>query len=640
MILYEHKRYGKRLFSVSLFVVVSSFIYPHLALSSDVQPETPSYVDRLVVKAHELNLSQDPYWHTLLHYIKTLTGVESVVDDPDFFLSLNGKNDPQGELDALIRAFFDRDHANDAPPICRFIARYVWAKDKLQPDPERITAFHCPEVEDLEPRAATLVFPTYYLNNPASMFGHTFINIEIGYSHILLTHAVNYAASIGNATGLEYTVLGLFGGFKGYFSILPYYKKIREYSDLDQRDIWEYRLNLTPDELKRMLLHISELEGIGSDYYFFNENCSYHLLYLLEAARPGLHLTDAYGLWVIPIDTVKDMKAQGLVESATFRPSNGTRIRRMFSRLPARFQRLAHDICDGTKPVSLIADLDADQGRKILISDLVGEYMKYRLIKQQVGKEDYQAVIMPNLRLRSRMGTSSETPPMVIPPDPVDGHDASRLSVAFGRSQHQFFQEIGINPAFTDLLNTDYTHREGIQLQCLDTRIRYDDSDRTVRLERVDILDIVSLFPRNRFFKPLSWKFGTGFRRQALPDQSRGMMYRINAGTGFAWHIPHAGLVFVLPQLEFRASRDLEDHAAAGIGLHAGLMKELHPNWKVLLSAETLYFEPDDNYTENRISLEQNVTLSRNNRLRLTLLREEAFGHGTYESSLALQHYF
>lgn len=624
-----------------MFIAVCFVWFPHPVFSSDAHPETSSYVDDLIDDAHRLNLSQDPYWHILLHYTKSLTGVKSVVDDPDFFLSLDGKTDPGAELDALIRAFFDTDHANDAPPICRFIARYLWVKDKLRPDPDRIPAFHCPEVEALEPKSATLIFPTYYLNNPASMFGHTFLNIETGYSNILLTHAVNYSAYTGGANAFEYTVLGLFGGFRGYFSILPYYKKIREYSDLDQRDIWEYRLNLTPDEMKRMLLHISELEGIGTDYYFFDENCSYQLLYLLEAARPSLHLTDAFGgLWVVPIDTVKEMKKQGLVESAAFRPSNGTKIRQMLSGLPGHLQDTAYDICHEKLPVTVIDSLDTGRDRKILMSDLVGEYMKYLLMKHKVGKEDYQAVIMPNLRMRSLMGTPSEAPPAAIPPDPVAAHDTSRLLVGFGRCQHQFFQEIGINPSFTDLLNTDYTQREGIQVQFLDTRIRYYDSANTVRLERVDILDIVSLFPRDRFFKPLSWKVSTGFRRQILPDQSRGMMYRINAGTGLAWQVPYAGLLFVLPQLEFRASHDLEDRAAGGIGLHAGLMKEWRPNWKILLSAETLYFEPDDNYTETRLSIEQNVTLSPNNRLRLTLLREEAFDHGAYESSLAWQHYF
>jgi hypothetical protein len=75
---------------------------------------------------------------------------------------------------------------------------------------------------------------------------------------------------------------------------MPYYLKVREYSDLENRDIWEYELNLTPEEIDRLLMHAWELGPIHFDYYFFDENCAYHLLGLLEAARPDLTLTEGF----------------------------------------------------------------------------------------------------------------------------------------------------------------------------------------------------------------------------------------------------------------------------------------------------------------------------------------------------------
>ena len=52
--------------------------------------------------------------------------------------------------------------------------------------------------------------------------------------------------------------------------MLPYYEKIKEYSNLENRDIWEYSLEFTPDEVERMLLHLWELKDIYTDYYFFD----------------------------------------------------------------------------------------------------------------------------------------------------------------------------------------------------------------------------------------------------------------------------------------------------------------------------------------------------------------------------------
>ncbi len=138
-----------------------------------------------------------------------------------------------------------------------------------------LPVLRCNELENflkaLSPRSATLVFPTAYMNSPASMFGHTLIRIDGDYQSRLISYAINYAANTGDEGGISYLIKGLFGYFKGYFSILPYYEKIEEYNDLDMRDMWEYELNLSEDEVRRMVLHIWELKDIYSYYYFFDE---------------------------------------------------------------------------------------------------------------------------------------------------------------------------------------------------------------------------------------------------------------------------------------------------------------------------------------------------------------------------------
>ena len=597
----------------------------------------------LIASSREKKLSDDPYWWTLLHYKKTILGVASVVDDPAFFLGENGKHDPQAELEALIRTYFDPGKKDEAPSVCRFIARYTWVKEQLAPDASKIPLFSCPQVEEIQPRSATVVFPTYYLNSPASMFGHTFITVETGYGSTLLTSAVNYAADAGNSNAIAYTIYGIFGGFKGFFSILPYYKKIQQYSDMDQRDIWEYPLNLTEPELKRMVLHIRELEGINSDYYFFKENCSYHLLFLLEAARPSLDLSNTFGLWTIPIDTVKKMKQQGLIDGAIFRPSNGTKIRQKLSLLSSDEQDLVFDVCRGEEGLDQIDRRITDRERKIIASDLTGEYLKHRLIKRQMTEDQYQGIVLPNLKMRSKLGSFDQARYAVtVPPDPATSHDSSRLTVSAGMSDGEWFQTVGVNPAFTDLLNTDYTRREGVELRIFDLMLRYgdEDDDEKLRLEQLDILSIVSLFPRSRFFKPLSWKVCAGVRREAVARGEKDRVARINAGAGYSFELPYAGLFYAMPELELRAAKGLEHDAAAGAGAGIGLMNDIRPWWSYLLSAQTLYFEPDHGFRENMIRLDQNFRIDRNNRLLLTVFRKEAFDRGYYEGSLSWQRFF
>jgi hypothetical protein len=42
------------------------------------------------------------------------------------------------------------------------------------------------------------------------------------------------------------------------FQMLPYYLKVSEYSDMENRDIWEYHLNLNV-QIDQMLMHIWEV---------------------------------------------------------------------------------------------------------------------------------------------------------------------------------------------------------------------------------------------------------------------------------------------------------------------------------------------------------------------------------------------
>jgi len=94
-------------------------------------------LEQALSTARQLKLHEDPYWHVLLHYRKGFLGIESLVDDPDFFLAPDGKTSPEAELDATIRAFFDPAAEEKSSAVCRFAARYEWISERLNLDPER-----------------------------------------------------------------------------------------------------------------------------------------------------------------------------------------------------------------------------------------------------------------------------------------------------------------------------------------------------------------------------------------------------------------------------------------------------------------------------------------------------------------------
>lgn len=165
---YDFRRYGQ--LSVSpLFL--AAFLLLTLIFASLCPAEDSDYAETLIRSAREQKLWEDPYWRILLHYRKTLSGWESLIDDPLFFLASDGKSNPQSELEATIRAFFKKEGGDEDHPLCRFIARYEWLKEKLGIDASKLPKSECEKfnqvIKDVHPESLTIVFPTYYMNSPA-----------------------------------------------------------------------------------------------------------------------------------------------------------------------------------------------------------------------------------------------------------------------------------------------------------------------------------------------------------------------------------------------------------------------------------------------------------------------------------------
>ena len=192
---------------------------------------------------------------------------------------------------------------------------------------------------DFEAQSITLIFPSAFLNNPASMFGHTLLRVDQkGQTEQtrILAYTINYAATCLLTPEWPIRSVEFSAGTADTSRRYPYYLKVQEYRDIENRDIWEYRLNFTEAQVRRLLMHAWELGNASFDYFFFKENCSYHLLALLDYADPTLHLTDEFLFWTVPADTVRLIASKpGLVSDIAYRPSRSNVIRRKRESLPA-----------------------------------------------------------------------------------------------------------------------------------------------------------------------------------------------------------------------------------------------------------------------------------------------------------------
>ena len=630
---------------MSPFLFIAALLAAAL-LTAPVRAQEPAYLTTLLEAAREQRLHSDPYWHTLVHYKRGLFEVRSLIDDPKFFLSPKGKYDPEAELEATIRAFFEPDDGKTQPAVCRFIARYTWIKEKLNLDSSQLPVPECRHfaqlVDEIKPDSVSMIFPTSHMNSPASMFGHTLLTVETSSKSKLLAHSISYSAVTDETLGPVYALKGLFGFYPGYYSILPYYGKLQEYSDIEDRDLWEYPLNLNAEEVRRLLMHVYELDSIYSDYYFFDENCSYQLFFLIDVARPGLDLTDQATPWVIPLDTVRVTKANGLISDSVYRPSKSTQVKYIASLLSKEGRRKALALAQGElDPGALSRQEEIPKEERIRICDLAVEYLQYLHAKEKLTREQYLERFLKVLRARSALGGAGESQYQVpVPTPPDEGHTSNRASLGLGVKRGEFFQEAAWRPAYHDLLDSDRGYREGAQIIFSSVALRYYPSHGDLQLDNLDFIDIVSLTPRDEFFQPFSWKVKTGFERRILADDHDPLIYRLNPGGGFAWQNDLLGLYYVMAEADLNVGGRLEENYALGIGGSAGFIKPLTDSWKLHVFFRDIYYGWGDTTNTIEAGVLQNFAITANTSVGASVSYSRSHGYDQTEAKVSFNLFF
>lgn len=526
-------------------------------------------------RAAVAGLDRHPQWLALLHYEPGRGGRSgrSLVDDPRFFLDPAGATDPAAELTATLQVLLAA-----APPACRFVARRQWLVAHLPGLEAVLPETECPQYAEwrgvLGADRAWLVFASSYLNSPSSMYGHTFFRFDSANPERrtpLLSYAVNFGATIPpDENGFVYAWRGIFGGYPGVFAAGPYFEKLREYSRLENRDLWEYRLALTPEELDRLLAHIWELRDIRFDYYFFDENCSLRLLELLDIARPGADLARRFPRYAIPIDTVRAVIDAGMVDAVEYRPANLTVFRTEVQGLDERERRLVARLVEQPQTPGN-AQLEAiDPARRPVVVSAAYELLRYRAVHAQ----PTVALAQRNFELLQLLNATAAggSPPARQPPRPLapeHGHRTALLAAGGGAEEGRALADLEFRLSYHDLLDAPGGYPAGASLNMGRFVMRYREGG-TVQLQRFDALEITSLAPRDRFFRSLSWRVNTGLDRQWTRGDDV-LVPQVNAGVGWAWQPAAAVGVHLLLTGRIEHNHAMERELDFAPGIAAGL---------------------------------------------------------------------
>lgn len=528
------------------------------------------YLGELIARANADGLANATHWRRLLYVLPGLFSRDtSIIDSPEFFFSPNGKSSPEKELESTLRAFFqpisDLGDSQDEHPQCRYPARFAWLESKLQLDRTRMPVAPCNALKNwlkqVDAGSVSLVFSSYFLNNPASMYGHTFMrfnralapgnakSVRSPEKSALLDWAVNYAAHPDTNNTILYMFKGATGGFPGHFSMMPYYIKTEEYNNHERRDLWEYEFNLSPEQVRTVQFSLWELGNVRIDYYYFDENCSFMLLAVLETASDEFFFTRQFGAWVIPAETIRVVASHpGLVRAVTFRPSNATRFQARFKALQEPEKAITIKLIEG-KPAfdqSLLTPLEKDSKARVL--DAVLEFVDFELKLSQAEEPTQEWKSFRDAALLSRAKVGLASPPLTFDNSherPEFGHKAGRFGL-FGGSyranpraesgarQGGTFVEFEWRPALHDLATPGTGYPRSLELNFWRTVLRYNQHNKQLILKKWDLMSVVSATPLSTLTLPLSWRFSLGTDHlPACDGRDRGcQMISASAGAG------------------------------------------------------------------------------------------------------------
>jgi hypothetical protein len=573
-------------------------------------------------------------WLALLRYNKSIFGFKSEADDLRFFVAgEQGATNPELELSSFLDLVqerpVDQNHVR-----CRFPARYRFAQRRglLPNDSSQIAEELCLDLvafrKRMNTKAVAIEFSSFYINKPASSFGHTLLRLAKAdflddQKFQLLDYGLNYSATVTTSNPLAYGVLGIFGGFLGEFQNLQYYYKVREYSDFQSRDMWSYELDFSDQEINDLISHVWEMKQARFKYFYLDENCSYHLLALLDAVKPKLGLKSKMAIFALPTDTIKIINESGLVKKVRFRPSNRRVVQHYLDQLSDRQSTFFNQIV-GSKGFALSSLAEAGSEDKAAVLDALISYFDYKFVERVLAEEPEITKLKKKILIaRAKTGIRSEAL-AIVPPDrdrPELSHGSSgfRFS-ATGSDAIPASYMVSGRFVLHDLMDSSYGLNPYSTMEMGEVGLRVFENKfkgQHAFVDHFQVFELENLNPLNRIDQKLSYRIRLAYRR----GSENGCLYcavsELKFDSGPSIEIERLKL-WVMAASRIPYSEDFRnDHLRLDLGGSAGAQYTFSENFKFRVDARYLWGVSDSMLDNYRISSELRWNMTKNQGLGL-----------------------
>jgi hypothetical protein len=274
----------------------------------------------LFIISSSANSEELSAFKALLHYKgnKSVIGVGS-----SFFLSPEGHRNPLAELEATIYAL-----KNNPETQCRYPARLELLLEINALFPEELPKAHC---EDYEIYLQKVPFERIYLvfaaedQSPASIMGHTLLKIAGSDADgILREHSFSFMAIMQKSGNITRYINAILKGSEGIYSLSPYQKITETYILNENRSLWEFEVDISDADRKRLQKHLWELKETDILYQFITHNCNTAAEAILNAVDQAFEDQNSL-LFSTPIEYLQYLSEKGKIRGVTLLPTKNER---------------------------------------------------------------------------------------------------------------------------------------------------------------------------------------------------------------------------------------------------------------------------------------------------------------------------
>lgn len=576
-------------------------------------------------------LAKDPHWLKLLHYTSPLfQSPKSDIASSKYFLSPDGKTNPEAELRETIMGL-----TSSKEIYCRYPSRRSWLEKKGFTFPSHKCEAFLEWTRGDSVKSISLIFASGFLGNPASYFGHPLLkfNFKDEKSPLdLMDTAINYGAFTPPDVGaLPYAILGIFGGYSAGFTSADFFFHRNNYSELELRDLWEYELSFSREQVDELVAHLWELKEAKITYYFFDDNCAYRMSELLELVVDE-QLVSKNAPFAIPSTLFHKIYEYSLIKDIKLLKSRQTRLKEKVVTLNSKerehLKKISRDV--GHVQSSDFTSLSIMERSKILETSL--DYFSFR----QIGNDELDSlkaarrkILLERVKLppqKTNWKTLEQEPP----------HKAQRpilTQLSFFHSET--FGDGGsfrLRPVFYDLISPDAARPPYSSLTLLDTELNI--TEEKFWLKSFNLISVESLNISHTGLAGdggFAWRFKMGADQQNLACNTC-TVPRVEFGGGKAFEVSKSLIFYAMIDPRIQSS-----YLGSGIGSltpSVSTLITLSDDFRVNAVAARRYYLKAGNDSEKIYLVEGRIGSSRTWDMRLSFQehidRRYTLGLGLY----------